>query len=444
MLALNKYFFKVIDNMRYFYLACVVLIVVGCNSSGGGSSTTTSNAPPIKLATISGVVFASGIFTSGVVNAYSYKNGIRGDFLSTSSINALGIYTLNVAASSGAILIEVGNGCYTEKAIPWSNTSNNSPTVALEETAIVCNTVQKLSAVLSVPFDASTLVISLTPYTHAAVGLADYLFRSGSDISTAISDANSRISSWVGVNIQTTLPTQLSRNTTFNNANLYSSLISGIPSWFFNKATALPHVFGTGSLTTANFASEMKSDLAQDGILNGTGRDADGNPTALSIGSSPLTTTIYRHQLAFHAVIRIRAETGGAVSATLDEQGRIVNFLPSLTSYNDSTNSLLDNSAIVTLDEGGPAVSITSPSSGATLTGNQGMAGIAHDSVGIAAGNTVMLIDGVQYVSFVNQYIPNNFINTTIFSNGPHTLTIKATNNLGHVSTASVNVTFSN
>lgn len=188
----------------------------------------------------------------------------------------------------------------------------------------------------------------------------------------------------------------------------------------------------------------MKSDLAQDGVLNGVGRDTSGNAVALLVGNAGLTTTIYRHQLALWAVIRVRAETEGALGATPDEQTRIVSFLPSFVAYNDATHSLLDASAIVELDEGGTKVTIGGPSSGAILSGDNGMAGFARDSVGIPSLSTVMLIDGVLYTPFANQYIPNHFINTTIFPNGAHILTIKATNNLGHVSTASVNVNFQN
>ena len=227
-------------------------------------------------------------------------------------------------------------------------------------------------------------------------------------------------------------------------STLYGSLLSGIPSWLLNVATTAPAVFGAGDLTTLAFADAMKSDLAQDGVLNGVGRDANGNAVALQIGGVALTTTIYRHELAFYAVIRVRAETEGALNSTPEEQARIVSFLPSFVAYNDATNSLLDASALVTLDEGGPVVTIGYPSPGATLTANQGMAGFVHDSVGILALNTVMLIDGVLYTPFANQYIPNHFINTTIFANGAHTLTIQATNNLGHVATASVNCNFFN
>ena len=171
-------------------------------------------------------------------------------------------------------------------------------------------------------------------------------------------------------------------------------------------ATTAPAVFGAGTLTSLAFADAMKSDLAQDGVLNGVGRDVNGNAVALVIGNAALSTTIYRHELALYAVIRVRAETEGAINSTPAEQVAIVSFLPSFMAYNDATNSLLDASALVTLDEGGPVITIMSPLPGATLTANQGMAGFVHDSVGILALNTVMLIDGVLYTPFLINTFP--------------------------------------
>jgi len=155
-----------------------------------------------------------------------------------------------------------------------------------------------------------------------------------------------------------------------------------------------------GDLTSLAFADVMKSDLAQDGVLNGVGRDANGNAVALQIGGVALAATIYRHEVAFYAVIRVRAETEGALNSTQEEQARIVSFLPAFVAYNDATNSLLDASPLVALDEGGPVVTIGYPSLGFTLTNNNGMAGFVHDPVGILMYGTVMLIDGVLYTPF--------------------------------------------
>lgn len=425
--------------------AALALALAACGGGGSGGGNAGGNPPPPAdpQTSVSGTVFASDALTSGSVTAYSFTGGVKGGLLATSAINSVGAYQFTVPASSGAILIEA-SGCYTEKAIPWSAGANNSPSVSLATTSGVCTASPSLSAAVLVPAGATSLVAAVTPYTHAAVGLAEYGIRTGSAVTVALTDADSLLSQWVGANIQTTLPAAPARASTLSAATLYGGLLSAVPSWLMNVATTAPAVFGSGSLTTLAFADAMKSDLAQDGVLNGVGRDAGGNAVAVTVGNATMTTTIYRHQLAFYSVIRLRAETEGAPAATTEEQGRIVSFLPSLTAYNDAASSLLDASALVALDEGGPVVTVGYPSPGATIGGNSSMAGFAHDSVGIPALSTVMLIDGVQYTPFTNQYIPNHFINTTVFANGSHILTIRATNNLGHVSSASVTVNFFN
>jgi hypothetical protein len=428
-------------RFRIAVVAFAVLSTVGC---GGGASSPQPSPPTTPQTTVSGVVFASDTYASGIVNVYDFKGGVKGGFLATSAISGTGTYQLTVPASSGAILIEAASGCYAEKAIPWVTSIGQYPSVLNEVTASVCSASFMLSAAVIVPAAATTLVAAVTPYTHAAVGLAEYEIRNGSTTTNALADANSRLSLWVGADILATLPTAPVRSSTLSGSTLYGSLLSGIPSWLMDVATTAPAVLGAGDLTSLAFADAMKSDLAQDGVLNGVGRDANGNAVALVIGNAALSTTIYRHELALYAVIRVRAETEGALNSTPEEQARIVSFLPSFMAYNDATNSLLDASVLVTLDEGGPVITIMSPLPSATLTANQGMAGFVHDSVGILALNTVMLIDGVLYTPFLNQYVPNHFINTTVFANGTHILTIKATNNLGHISTASVTVTFFN
>ena len=103
---------------------------------------------------------------------------------------------------------------------------------------------------------------------------------------------------------------------------------------------------------------------------------------------------------------------------------------------------LFRSSGIVPLNENAPIVTISYPSPGGALTGNQGMAGYIHDNVGILSGDTTLWIDGVLYAPFTSQYLPNHFINTTIFAKGAHVLTMKTVNNLGQVVSANVSVTF--
>ena len=251
----------------------VVLIVAGC---GGGGTPSPASTPQT---TISGTVFASDAFTSGVVNAYAFTGGVKAGFLSTAAIDSSGAYHLSVSASSGAILIEAVSGCYNEKAIPWITAVGQYPSVSNAVTASICSTTA-LSAAVLVPAGSTALVAAVTPYTHAAVGLAEYEIRTGSTTAIALADANSRLSQWVGADIQTTLPAAPARASTLSGSTLYGSLLSGIPSWLLNVATTSPAVFGAGDLTSLAFADAMKSDLAQDGVLNGVGRDVNGNVVA--------------------------------------------------------------------------------------------------------------------------------------------------------------------
>ena len=423
--------------------ACALTITIaGCGGGAGGSGSGGGTQPPatITQTAVSGIVFASDIFTSGVVKVYDFSGGTKGAQLASAPINYKGAYQLSVPGTPSAILIEVDSGCYTDKGIIWSSAANGYPVTSLSISASVCSATPSLSA--AVPFAAAPLVVAVTPFTHAAVGLAQNEIRGGTATIAALNDANSRLSLLVGTDILTTLPTTPVRSSTFTAAALYGGLLSGIPSWLLDTATTWPAVLGSGSLTTLAFADAMKSDLAQDGVLNGTGRDAYGAPVALTVGNSAMTTTIYRHQLAFNAVIRLRAETEGALNATSAEQASILGFLPSLTTYNGTVNTLVDASAIVPLDGNGPVVTIGYPSPGGSLTGNQGLAGTVHDDVGIQSLNTTLLIDGVFYTPFIDQYLPNHFINTTIFAKGAHILTLRTINNLGHVASANVSVTF--
>lgn len=431
--------------MQKAFLLLVVLALAACGGGGGTSGGSGGGTPPPPAdpqTSIGGIVFASDVFTSGVVKAYSFTGGIKGSVLATVAINSSGAYQLTVPASSGVILIEADSGCYTDKAIPWTTAANASPSVLFAVVASVCTASPSLSTALVLPTAATTLVAAVTPYTHAAVGLAGFKIRTGSAADVALPDAFSRVSQWVGADILTTLPIAPTRTATLSGSTRYGTLLSGIPSWLYNVATTYPAVFGSGTLTTIAFADAMKSDLLQDGILNGTGRDTIGNAVALTVGNASMTTTIYRHQLALFALTRLRAETEGATSPTAADDATVVSFLPSFVAYNNAVNTLVDASAVVALDEGGPVVTIGYPLAGGVILNNDGMDGFVHDCAGLPILSTVMLIDGVQYTPFVNAYHPNHFINTTIFTLGAHTLTIRATNNLGHVGSASVNVTF--
>jgi hypothetical protein len=398
-------------------------------------------------------VFAGAHYSSGLVSIYNFTTGVKGVLLASGGVDSAGTYQLNVSNIPSVILIEASNGCYVENALPWNMASGAGGGYAVNTVSVtVCASPITLSAAIPVTSGTTPLVVSVTPFTNAAFGLAQFYKRTNVyiTVASALTNANLVASQWVGVDIIKTLPTEPNRNTVLGDGAIYGVLLSGIPTWIYN----VPGVgggsggvgFGT-TYTSLGFADAMKSDLAQDGIFNGTGRDANGNSVTLQIGAVPMSTSVYRHELAQTASMRFRSETEGATSpdSSASEKSRIVDFLPALLAFNSATN-MFDNSTVLDLDNNF-SISYTYPSPGAVLSNNDGVVGrVVADVVGILNANAKLYVDGVYYTTFNTgtQYSFNQFINTTVFANGAHTLTVTETNNLGHARSVSVNVTFSN
>ena len=119
-----------------------------------------------------------------------------------------------------------------------------------------------------------------------------------------------------------------------------------------------------------------------------------------------------------------------------------------LIAHNEATVPF-DGSPVMPLDENYPKITFASPASGAIWSGSPSVNGYVSDIVGIAQTpgiptNCVLLVDGAYYDSFSDPYHPNHFVNTTVFPNGPPTLTMQVTNNPVTTTQASVAVTFSN
>ena len=435
-------------------------LVLGLGGCGGGSS---PPAAPVTTTTVSGVVVAGSTVTSGNVDVYDFSSGSQGALLAEGAIatDGSGRYTLSYSAANppAAILVEATNECYVEYSYRWEGAFFGgipaAPTSLTPQFgyAPVCGDDQSpLDAVATVT-PGSNITVAVTPYTHAAYGLVQYRIRNGASATSAIADATAAFTQLLGFNPVTTLPAMPQHVEAESDATLYGGLIAAIPGWLYNVATFSPSntalaLLGTPGLRTLDFAEAMRSDLAEDGTLNGIGRDSAGNASSLSIAGVPLTTDVYRHGIAKYAVGQLRGTFESVVGYTVADTQRIIPFLPALVAYNDAT-ALFDGSPVTPLDENYPRITFASPSSGAIWSGSPSVNGYISDIAGIAQTpgiptNCVLLVDGTYYDSFSDPYHPNHFVNTTVFPNGPHTLTIQVTNNLGTTMQASIAVTFSN
>ena len=450
-------FNPIVKTLRQVVVSCLVLGLCGC---GGGSS---PSAASVTTTIVTGVVVAGSTVTSGDVAVYDFSSGSKGALLASGTIatDGSGRYTLRYAAANppAAVLVEATDLCYVESSYRWEGTYFGgipaTPALLTPQFgyAPVCGDSQSALDAVALVAPGSTATVAVTPYTHAALGLIQYRIRNGASVTSAIAAATAAFTQLLGFDPVTTLPAMPQHVETFSDATLYGGLIAAIPGWLYNVATFSPGnttlaLLGTPGLRTLDFADAMRSDLAEDGVLNGTGRDAAGNPAPLSLAGVPLTSDVYRHGLAKYAVGALRGAFESVVGYTDSDTQRIIPFLPALLAYNDAT-ALFDGSPVIPLDEQYPQITLASPESGAIWSGSPGISGTVSDIVGIAQtatlpANCVLLIDGAYYDSFSDPYHPSHFVNTTVFANGPHTLTIQVTNNLGTATQASVAVTFSN
>ncbi len=441
--------------LRQSVAITIVATLCGC---GGGS------APPLPstTTTVTGVVIAGSTVTSGNVDLYDFSSGSKGALLADGAVvpDGSGHYTLSYTSANppSAILVEATNECYVEYSYGWLGPFYVIPAAPASLTpqfgyAHVCGDTQSpLDAVANVT-PGSTATVAVTPYTHGALGLVQYQIRNGVSVTTAITDATSVFTQLLGLDPVTTLPAMPQHVETESNATVYGGMIAAIPGWLYSVAYFSPSntalaLLGTPGLRTLDFAEAMRSDLAEDGVLNGTGRDPSGNPLSLSVVGVPLSTDVYRHGIAKYAVGQLRGHFESVVSYTVADTQRIIPFLPALVAYNDAS-VLFDGSPVTPLDENYPKINLASPSSGATLSGSPSVNGYVSDIVGVSQTasiptNCVLLVDGAYYDSFSDPYHPSHFVNTSVFPNSPHTLTIRVTNNLGTSTSASVAVTFSN
>jgi len=109
----------------------------------------------------------------------------------------------------------------------------------------------------------------------------------------------------------------------------------------------------------------------------------------------------------------------------------------------DSAGNVTNSSIVnVTVDNLVPSVSITTPTSGASVSGTVNIAAAASDNITVT--NVEFLVDGV--VKGSDTTSPYNYSwNTTVYPNGSHTLTANAYDAAGNISTSiSVNVNVNN
>lgn len=391
-------------------LVCLFVVLSGC---GGGSGNVLP--PPVPTANVAGVIFDAPI-QNGVVTVYSFTGGKPGTVLGTGLTDPQGQYKISIQVESQPILIAVNSGHYIEEASGKIIELKNGQTLyAVQNFA----TSQPVSAAVSY-------------YTTLATGYAEYLVRKGVAVSVAIDQANAQFSGLLAFDVLTTQPmdiTDVANATPWVTAgHEYGFNAAAVSEWTL-YAGRKNGVADHGPYNSIGFIQAAYDDIRTDGVLDGKGSKGE-----LAMGIVPLTTRVYRHELALQ-ILRIANSTVNHTNLTPAQLVDTANHL------NDSTAVVFGTEPVVLLSEGGPAISNFSISNGAPVSGVITLS-LQVTSV-VPMATVVLVIDSGAPVSG-NPAAPSFAIDTRTLPDGIHTLTILARDAAGVSSSSSIQVLVDN
>ena len=400
---------------KFLSLVLSALLVAGCG--GGGSDN--AGVQPVPQGTVSGTTF-DGLILHGTIQAYDFSTGRKGALLASGETGEEGLYSLSLRVESRPVWIEVTGGYYAEEA------SNKS---------VSLTSGHKLAAVVNYTTGA-TVRVAVTTYSYIAAGLAQYQIARGTGVASAINNANTRISTLVGVNILTTTPKEITdvRNAsaTLTPELRYGFLTSAISMWTYlhpsnaNTRHEPPN-------TSIDFAQLAYQDIAADGVLDGFGLDSANARAQLSFGTTPLSVDVYRLGL------------GVAMLQMADDENNVTGLngsrlLQAANAYAGSTDPIFNNVAPVTLSP--PTVAVTSPAANAALRRE---VSVTATTTAVAGVKTVeLLVDGTAVGESSNLAAPTVLLNSTTVSDGVHTLSMRTTDFGGQVTRSDVSVLIDN
>lgn len=389
--------------------AITVASVAACN--GGGDD----DVLPVDVphAAISGVAYL-GPITYGTVTVYSLNSdGTRGASLGSGVTDYLGHFTLDTNVPDQQVLTEVKGGYYNEAA--------TGAYISL----------QADHRLLAVSNYVAGHPISINPsyWTTLATGLAEYKIKMGAPVAQAITSANAEISSLLGFDIVTTSPSDITsainKSGTLTPELEYGFYDAAISRWtaYVSDLNQQP----THSLySSIAFTQVAYLDIKYDGVLDGVG--ASGTLTFFGALLSP---TVYRHDLAVH-VLKMAHDSRNVTGLGADK------LVVTAQRLNNATNAIFGIEPVVAIDDDGPIFTRVVPADQSALYGTFTASAEIIDMLGVSSVD--FLIDDKPIGSATDANAPQLAIDSRDFTEGVHTLTIRATNIAGIV--ASVDTRF--
>jgi hypothetical protein len=413
--------------MRTLWILALSLVLAACGGGGGGAGSACDTCPTgssIPIGSVSGTTF-DGRITNGTVTVYDFTTGAKGAQLAQATSDSSGLYSLSLQVETRPILLEVTGGYYAEEA------GSNPVSVTLGSN-------QRLSAVTNYTTGAA-LKVAVTTFTHLAAGLAAYEISKGTAVSTAINDANNRASSLIGVNVLTTSPKEIT-DVTNASATLtpelkYGFMAGAISMWTYTHAPSLTAAH-LPPYTSIDFAQLLYKDVSADGLLDGQGRDSTGSLAQLSFGTIQLGVDVYRMGLGT-SLVQMAASTNNKTGLT---GAQLLSFAQSYIANTDAMfNNVAPSSIMV------PVVTITSPAlaANAWVKGLVSVVATTQNTPGLGS-TVVLLVDNVSVGTATNLAAPTFTLDTSAYSDGAHTIGVRATDLGGQVTTSAIQLNMDN
>jgi hypothetical protein len=401
---------------NYLILFFSLLLLSGCGGGGAaGSSGPTGSTIPVGV--VSGTSF-DGLVINGTVKIYDYTTGSKGVLLAQATTDGQGLYSLSLQIESRPVLLELTGGYYIEEA-------GSSANIAL-------STNHKLQAVANYTTGAA-LKVAVTTYSYLATGLAQYEISKGTAVSTAIDNANQRISSLVGVNILTTTPKEITdvanASATLTPELRYGFLAGAISLWTYNNAPSpsVAHLYPY-PYTSIDFAQTLYQDISTDGVLDGFGIDSTGAKAQLSFGTVPLSVDVYRLGIGT-AIVQM---AGNAHNKTGLTGAQVLSFA---NSYIANTDPIFNNVAPTAFTAN--TAGIVTPATNQWARKTISIIPTASSPFGLTT--VELLVDGVSVATSAGAAVPATFnLDTTFFVDGLHTVSVRATDAGGFVTTGNI------
>lgn len=393
--------------MKWILLLIVTMsvIVSGCQSS----SSSNGIAPERPSGTAAGKA-QHGPIINATISGYNW-NGEKGQFLSSTTSDSEGRYLLDVDSPSTFMMIESQGGDYVDEATGRSVSMGNDG----------------LKAVIRYE-QGQAVDVQLTYFTHLAACRAEYLVGTGLNVGNAIVQANNEFSAIIGESITGVEPVDATKTESFTAfmtpAHRYGIAVSAVSLAVDTLRQENGNILGDESYTVKYFTNLGCKDIQADGMLNGIGEASTSNPTGqLYIGSTALDTETYRRLLA-RSVIEFGSHENNKTGLNSSA------LLSMANSISKSASNLFGGTEGEPVDNEAPTIAATL-AEGSLLAGTVEIEFDIQDPLGV---NSVdFYLDG-EFFAAGQPDAPVMRINTVLFADGNHEITVVASDVLGNTS----------